>query len=361
MDGQKMNTGSREPQARQTPSAKAPSAETPWRPAAGDFGQTAARRLTDLESGSVIGATVVLVVVVGIFHHNFLSVTQLKQVAQQASFIALMAVGMSFLLAMREIDLSVGSMFGLTLIIGAVLIRGGMNPWLAALVCIAAGAGLGLVNALLVQGAKIPAIIATLGTLSLYSGLAEALANGQQIVGLPIGDSFFAILGGNELGLPTSVWVLLIIIIVLTVVLRLTPFGYRVRAIGSNPDAATFSGISIPRVRVQALVLMGVLCGIAGVLGLAFYDSGDPSVGTGSELTAIAAAIIGGTALAGGTATVLGAAVGAILLGVVSSALVFFNVPLNWSAFATGAVIIVAVGMDSLLRQGRRRRRARQL
>jgi ribose/xylose/arabinose/galactoside ABC-type transport system permease subunit len=172
-----------------------------------------------------------------------------------------------------------------------VLIRGGMTPGLAAPICIVAGAGLGLVNALLVQGVKIPAIIATLGTLSLYSGL----------------------------------------------------------------------GISIPRVRVQALVLMGVLCGIAGVLGLAFYDSGDPSIGTGSELTAIAAAIIGGTALAGGTATVLGAAVGAILLGVVSSALVFFNVPLNWSAFATGAVIIVAVGLDSLLRQGRRRRRARQL
>src|SRR5713101_2834913 len=136
MDGQKMNTGSREPQARETASA-----EAPWRAAAGDFGQTAARRLTDLESGSVIVATVLLVVVVGIFHHNFLSVTQLKQVAQQASFIALMAVGMSFLLAMREIDLSVGSMFGLTLIIGAVLIRGGMNPWLAAPVCIAAGAG----------------------------------------------------------------------------------------------------------------------------------------------------------------------------------------------------------------------------
>lgn len=338
-----------------------PATEPTWRAAANDFSKTAVRRLTDLESGSVIVATVVLVVVVGIFHPGFFAISQLKQVAQQASFIALLAVGMSFLLAMREIDLSVGSMFGLTLIIGAVLIHGGMNPWLAAPICIVAGAGLGLVNALLVQGVKIPAIIATLGTLSLYSGLAEALANGQQIVGMPISNSFFTILGGNELGVPTSVWVLLVVVIVLTAVLRLTPFGYRVRAIGSNPDAATFSGISIPRVRVQALVLMGVLCGIAGVLGLAFYDSGDPSIGTGSELTAIAAAIIGGTALAGGTATVLGAAVGAILLGVVSSALVFFNVPLNWTAFATGAVIIVAVGLDSLLRQGRRRRRARLL
>jgi ribose transport system permease protein len=106
---------------------------------------------------------------------------------------------------------------------------------------------------------------------------------------------------------------------------------------------------------------MGVLCGVAGVLGLAFYDSGDPSIGTGLELQAIAAAIIGGTPLAGGSATVLGAAVGAVLLSVVNSALVFFNVPLNWSAFATGAVILLAVSLDSVLRRGRRRRQARQL
>jgi ribose transport system permease protein len=338
-----------------------PDGDPPWRAAANDLSRTAVRRLTDLESGSVIVATILLVVVVGIFHPGFFAIAQLTQVVQQASFIALLAVGMAFLLAMREIDLSVGSMFGLTLIIGALLIRDGMNPWLMVPICVLAGAGLGLVNAVLVQYIKIPAIIATLGTLSMFSGLAEALANGQQIVGMPIGNSFFTILGGNELGVPTSVWVLLVVIIVLTVVLRLTPFGYRVRAIGSNPDAATFSGISIPRVRVQALVLMGALSGIAGVLGLAYYDSGDPSIGTGSELTAIAAAIIGGTALAGGTATVLGAAVGAILLGVVSSALVFFNVPLNWTAFATGAVILLAVGMDSVLRQSRRRRRARQI
>jgi len=333
--------------------------ELPWRSAANDLARTAVRRLTDLESGSVIVATIVLVVVVGVFHPDFLAAAQLTQVVQQASFIALLAVGTSFLLAMREIDLSIGSMFGLTLIIGAVAIHSGMNPWLAVPVCMLAGAGLGLVNALLVQGIKIPAIIATLGTLSLYSGLAEALANGQQITGLPIGNSFFAVLGGNELGLPTSIWILLVVVVTLTAVLRLTPFGYRVRAIGSNPEAATFSGISIPRVRIQALVMMGVLCGIAGVLGLAFYDSGDPSIGTGFELQAIAAAIIGGTPLAGGIATVLGAAVGAILLGVVTSALVFFNVPLNWSAFATGAVIILAVSMDSVLRQGRRRRQAR--
>jgi ribose transport system permease protein len=150
---------------------------------------------------------------------------------------------------------------------------------------------------------------------------------------------------------------LLVIVIVLTVVLRLTPFGYRVRSIGSNPDAASHSGISLPRIRIQVLVLMGVLSAAGGVLALGYFSSGDPQLGTGYELQAIAAAVIGGTPLAGGNATVAGAAVGAILLGVVNSGLVYFNVPLNWTGFATGAVIIVAVSLDNLLRRRRTHRR----
>jgi ribose transport system permease protein len=152
--------------------------------------------------------------------------------------------------------------------------------------------------------------------------------------------------------------VMIVVAIVLTAVLRFTPYGFRVRAIGSNPEAATFSGISIPRVRVQTLVLVGLLSGLSGMLGLAFFISGDPNIGTGFELQVIAAAIIGGTPLRGGSATVVGAMVGAILLGVVNSGLVYFNVPINWSAFATGAVILAAVSLDSLLRRRRRERRS---
>jgi len=191
----------------------------------------------------------------------------------------------------------------------------------------------------------------------MYRGLTLGLSNGQQVTNLPLQSSFFTWLGGGHyLGLPVSVWIMIAFAIILTALLRLTPFGYRIRAIGSNPEAATFSGISIPRVRVQALLLSGLLAGIAGMLGLAFFESGDPNIGTGFELQAIAAAVIGGTPLRGGSATVVGAMFGAILLSVVASGLVFFNVPLNWSAFASGVVILAAVSLDSLLR---RRRRAR--
>jgi ribose transport system permease protein len=315
-------------------------------------------RALEFESNSVLAATILLVLVIGALHPEFFEWSQIKDVLAQSVYVGILAAGMAFLISMRELDLSVGSTFGLTLIVSALLMRDGMDPWAAAAAGIVLGGALGLVNAALVQIIAIPAIVATLATLSMYRGLALALSDGQQVTGLPGDSSFFTVLGGEALGLPVAVWVLIATGAVLTAVLRLTPFGYRVRSIGSNPEAAAFSGISIARVRVQALVLMGLLGGLAGIMGLAFFQSGDPNVGTGFELQAIAAAIIGGTPLRGGTATVVGAMIGAILLGVVNSGLVYFDVPINWSAFATGAVILAAVSLDSLLRRRRRGQRS---
>ncbi len=315
------------------------------------------RRTLEVESNSVLIATVALILFIGVIHPDFLAWGQLKEIVQNAAYVGIIAGGMAFLIAMREIDLSVGSMFGLTLISAALFMQHGMNPWLAALLGILLGCAMGLVNAILVQFIAIPAIVATLATLSVYRGLAQALSGGEQVTGLPANNSFFTFLGGDVLGIPTSVWVLVIVAIALTLVLRFTPYGYRVRSIGSNPEAATFSGISIPRVRVQTLVLIGGLCGLSGMCGLAFFISGDPNIGSGFELTAIAAAVIGGTPLRGGSATVVGAVLGSILLSAVNSGLAYFNVPVNWSSFATGAVILAAVALDSLIRGRRRHRR----
>ena len=327
------------------------------RPAGGGGLKAIATRALEFESNSVLVATIVLVVTVGVLRPEFFTWSQISNMLQQSVYIALLASGMAFLISMREIDLSVGSIFGLTLISASLLMEHGMNAWLAGLLGVLIGAAAGLFNAMLVQVIAIPAIVATLATLAMYRGLTLGLSNGQQVTDLPLQSSFFTWLGGGRyLGLPVSVWIMILSAIILTALLRLTPFGYRIRAIGSNPEAATFSGISIPRVRVQALVLSGLLAGIAGMLGLAFFESGDPNIGTGFELQAIAAAVIGGTPLRGGSATVVGAMFGAILLSVVASGLVFFNVPLNWSAFASGVVILAAVSLDSLLR---RRRRAR--
>ncbi|WP_219825537.1 ABC transporter permease [Nonomuraea typhae] len=313
--------------------------------------RTLVRRVFGVDELGVVVVLVVLVVAIGLFHPAFLDRAQLIDVVRQASFIAVLACGMTYLLAMRELDLSVGSTYALSLIAASMMMRSGVNPWLAAAGGVAAGAALGLVNGALCNTLGIPSIIATLGTLSVFRGAALALSEGRQVGGLPREDSFFAIVGGDLLGLPTSIWVLAAVALLLTVVFKATPFGFRVRAIGSNPDAARFSGISIPRVRLQVLVLSGALAGVAGVLTLGFFASGQPTIGQGYELQAIAAAIIGGTPLRGGSGTVWGSVLGTVILGTVASGLVYFGVPINWSLFATGIVILLAVALDALLRR----------
>ena len=224
------------------------------------------RRILQVEALPVLIATIILVIVIGALRPRFLSFGNLHDVLQQSVYVAILAAGLAFLIGMREIDLSVGSVFALSLIIGALLMRRGVNPWLAVTTAIALGGAMGMMNATLVQVIAIPAIVATLATLSIFRGLALALTDGQQVTGLPVTSPFFTVVGGNVFGFPVMAVVMIGIGILLTAVLRLTPFGYRVRSIGSNPEAATFSGISIPRVRVQAMVMMGLLGGVAGVL-----------------------------------------------------------------------------------------------
>jgi ribose transport system permease protein len=249
----------------------------------------------------VVAATVVLVLAIGALRPTYLQTNQLLDVLQASVYVGLLAGGMAYLISMREIDLSVGSMFGLTLISTGMLIQHGLNPWLAALAGVLLGGVLGAVNAMIVAFIRIPTIVATLATLSVYRGLAIGLTNGNQVVNLPIGNSFFTVLGGKVWGIPTNVLVLAAILVPLGLALHHTPYGYRVLAIGSNPEAAAYSGISVNRVRTQVLIMVGGLAGVAGVLGLAFFTSGDPNIGAGFELQAIAAAVIGGTPLRGGS------------------------------------------------------------
>jgi ribose transport system permease protein len=305
----------------------------------------------------VLAATIALVLLIGAFYPRFFQFDQLMSIVQSSAYIGILACGMAFLLAMRELDLSVGSSYALTALACALFAQDlGLNSWVGAVLAVVVGAGLGLFNALLIQYFGLPSIVATLATLAMYRGLTLALGEGTQVPGPDIDDSFSKIIGGEIAGVPTNALVLVVVVVVLTVVLRSTPFGYRVRSIGSNPDAAAFSGIPVDRVRMQAFVLMGALAGLAGVLTLGYLGAADPNTGTGYELSAIAAAVIGGTSLAGGRATVVGAALGAVLLGVVQSGLAYFSVPINWNQFATGAVILGAVSLDSLVRRRRRGR-----
>ncbi|GGL00402.1 ABC transporter permease [Mangrovihabitans endophyticus] len=315
------------------------------------------RRLSRLvrDETGVVAVLVLLIVGVGVFRPGFLDPDNLLSTGRNAVYVGLMAAGMVFPLAMREVDLSVGGNFALTMVVGAVLMRDGVPPWLAAPIILLMAAGLGAVNGVITTYARIPSFIVTLATALLFRGIALAFAAGKQIFEVPRESSFFVDLGGRLFGVPSALLVLVLAGVVLTVVFTRTRFGAQVRAVGSNPDAAALTGLPVDRIRIQAMTMSGLAAGLAGTLALAFFLSGDPTLGEGFELTAIAAAIIGGTPLAGGRGSVPGAVVGALILAVVTAALVFFRIPINWTSFATGAVILVAVAADAALRRYRTR------
>jgi ribose transport system permease protein len=329
---------------------------------------TALRGLFEFQSNSVLLALLLVLGLFAVTHPSFYSARQIQVVLQSSVYVGVTACGMAFLIAMRQLDLSVSSVIALTAGIGALLMNLGWNPWLAALTALGCAAAMGLINAFLVQTLRINALLATLATLFVYNGFNQGITNSNTvIIGYTTNDvplkgnhalssSFFTSLSGNLLGVPISFWLMVLIAVILTIVLRFTPFGYRVRSIGSNPEAAMFSGISIPRVTYQAFILVGVAAGLAGLLVLIFFQDGDTSVGGSDNLLAIAAVIIGGTPMRGGSATVIGAMIGAILLtGVIQSGLTYFEISANWSQFALGAVILAAVSVDSVVRAGRKR------
>jgi ribose/xylose/arabinose/galactoside ABC-type transport system permease subunit len=329
--------------AMDSPEVRHHSGTPPWR-----------RYLLRDELGVVI-VLVGLVAIVGIVHPAFMTSGNLLSTAQSSTYVGLMACGMVFPLAMREVDLSVGGNYALGIVVGAELMVHGVNPWLAALLLVLICGVLGALNGVVTTLIASPSFIVTLASALLFRGAALALADGKQIAGLPADSSFFVKAGGSVWGMPFSVWVLIVATVVLTVLFTRTRFGAQVRAIGSNPDAAVFSGLPIARVRVLALGMSGLMAGVAAALGLAFFIAGDPTIGQGYELTAIAACIIGGTPLMGGRGSVPGAAMGSLILTVVATSLVFFQVPINWTTFATGAVILLAVALDAQLRRSRGR------
>lgn len=315
------------------------------------------RRAFAIEEFGPLLALIALVALIGGFHSEFLDKDVLLNTVRSAAFVAIVAYGMVYLLAMTEIDLSVGGIYALCIMLAAKWM-GSIDPWVAAILAIGVGVALGAVNGILCNLFKIPVIIITLGTLSMFRGLVQIVSDGKPATGIPLDSSFFEKMGGNLLGIPAAAWVVVVLGVILTFVFKKTRFGAMVRAVGSNHQAAEFSGIPVLRIRLYALMLVGGLAGLAGVLSLAYFQGADPTVGAGFELQVIAAAIIGGTAVSGGTGTVPGALIGALIVAVINSGLIFFSIDSNWTNFVTGAVIVVAVGTDALVR---RRRAARAL
>ena len=239
-----------------------------------------------------------MILAIGIPYPEFFSFGSIKTVLRQSALIGIIAFGMVFLVAMVEIDLSVGGIFATASSLAALLIKyHHVDPWIAVAIALAAGSFLGGLNGVLTSVLKVPLIIVSLGTLSAYFGLHLILSDGKAVYGLPKDHPFFTWLGGDLFDLPVSVWTSIGCAIVLYFVFVHTRFGATVRAIGSNPAAAEFIGIKTSLIRIYATALVGLLAAFSGVMTLAYFKAVDTSSGRNLGLQVIAAVVIGGTSL----------------------------------------------------------------
>jgi len=251
--------------------------------------------------------------------------------------------------------LSVGWNFNFSAVIAATLMVQGWNPWVAAAVGVLFGASLGFLNGVLALLLGLPVIIISLGTFSIFQGLSQVVSGSRSVVPPDPDSSFFKIMGSEFGGLPLAAVVFLALAVSLHVVLHATRFGYRVQAVGSNKEAARLAGIPTSRTLAWTLTLNGAVCGLAAVLFVGARQAIDPSSGSTFMLLVIAAAIIGGTPISGGSGTVIGAVLGVLIIASISTGIIFFGVDATWSTFVTGVVIILAVAMDQFVRWLRRR------
>jgi ribose transport system permease protein len=320
------------------------------------------RVLAGSEAGVVISLAL-LVLLFQVLNAAFLSGPNVRAMLGAMSFVGIVAVGQTLLLVAGEFDLSVGSVAGLSAVVAAWLMSKGHLPAGVGLAGgLACGAGLGLVNGLVVVRLGIPAFIATLGMLYVAQGLAQLITHGYPIYPLPgvVGE-----IGQAKplLGIGWSFVVLVLLVVAADVLLRRTTVGRNLYATGGNKEIARLVGIDAGRYKIACFVLTGALAALAGMFVMGELASGSTSIGSGWELTVIAGVVVGGVSLFGGVGTVVAGFVGMLLLQVVQSGLVVAGVSASWQPVAVGVIMVVAVALDLFRRrlsaEGGLRRRAR--
>jgi len=299
----------------------------------------------------ILLALALLVLYTTINNSRFLSGQSIRDNLLNTAILAVMATGQAVVVITRNIDLSVGSVLGISAWAVATMMseHQGLPMIVAILVGLAVGAVAGLLNGVLVRYGKVPALVVTLGTLYIYRGITYQWAGGSQVNADKLPAHFLNFANDNLLGIPWLVLIALIVVGGATLVMRNYRVGRELYAMGSSPQAAELAGIKVARNLLGAFLLSGALAGLAGVLFAARFGTVDASAGTGYELNVVAAVVVGGVAVFGGSGTVWGAGLGALLLTVISSALAVLDINQFWQQAIVGALIILAICADRLV------------
>ena len=340
-----------------TPRGEAPADAAPRHPGAREDGQTRRARVAGAIQSSAAVIVLVIVTVLGAvaFGPRFASVNNLLNIVEDSSFLALLAIGMTFVILGRGIDLSVGSVLALGGVVAAWAGQDG-DSLLALTLPLAVGLGIGLANGLLIAWGRMEPFIVTLGTLLFARGLAFFVAdNGNRVFLIP-DDAWFNELGkGEVLGLSFPIWVAGIAFVIGWLVLDRTRFGTSVAAIGGQEDAARLMGLPIARVKILCYVATALLATLAGMMIAGRSGSGLSSIAQGWELQAIAAVVIGGTLLTGGKGSMVGTIAGVLLLGVIQNLInQVGTLRPEWQLVVSGAFLLIVVVAQALLTRAQR-------
>jgi len=290
----------------------------------------------------------ILVVAVTLRAPSFLTVDNFKDILLNISILAIVALAQTMVILTHGIDLSVSSMIGLVAMMVAFVVK--QNPEISVLLAVMLGMALGSVlgsfNGLIITFGQVPPIIATLGTLSIYRGLVFYYSQGTWINSFELPASFKLLSKGTPLGLPNMVIIAIVVAVIVYYFLNYTRTGRDIYAVGSNPDAAQFSGIRKQRITFLVYLISGLLCGLAAVLWASRFESAQTNTALGFELQSVAASVVGGVSISGGVGTVPGVLLGALLLGIIQNSLTLIRISPFWQLAAQGLLILIAVISD---------------
>jgi len=290
----------------------------------------------------------ILVVAVTLRAPSFLTADNFKDILLNISILAIVALAQTMVIITHGIDLSVSSMIGLVAMMVAFVVK--ENPaipiLLTVLLGMALGSVLGTFNGLIITFGKVPPIIATLGTLSIYRGLVFFYSQGTWINSFELPRSFKLLSKGTPLGLPNMVIIAILVAIIVYYFLNYTRTGRDIYAVGSNPDAAQFAGIRKQRITFLVYLISGLLSGLAAVLWASRFESAQTNTALGFELQTVAASVVGGVSISGGVGTVTGVLLGALLLGIIQNSLTLIRISPFWQLAAQGLLILIAVISD---------------
>jgi len=296
--------------------------------------------------GPMIGL-IVLIIVVSFLSSVFLTTSNLTNLLRQVSVNALIAFGMTFVILLGAIDLSVGSVLAFSSAVMASLVVGGTNYFIALIIAILVGAALGMMNGAVITYGKVAPFIVTLATMTVFRGATFIFTDGVPISGISRDGNIFQFIGRESiLGIPFPIIIMLLVFILLFILLHKTPFGRKVYAVGGNEKAANIVGVKISQIKILVFTLSGALAALAGVIITSRLGSAQPNAGLTYELDAIAAVVLGGTSLSGGKGRMFGTFIGVLIIGVLNNGLNILGVSTFYQEVAKGAVILVAVLLD---------------